>query len=332
MPVRSLTHKSTRTNFAAVILVHQVKHWDFSRAVTAQHVLQIPFTGKYLHTDAAWGEGLWCPQPSLCKPFWYLIIFVLLTLGRGVGSILCGLHGDLYSHSRFAKECTEDQEHQSCVEQSRALRSRFSCWQIFVCSGKWDQWYRSTSSNWQCIHCFGHISWPRGRSRRGMFIKNWTTKSLQKRSYPLGNGAEIEIGVIFRMPQALPQAFPQQQQFGMPQRQQSFAAFPGQGNPFPQGGGFPAQQPGQPFFPPQAGGQAPAGNPLTQSSPNNTPSAGRKRTETIGPFQFWEKVGHQSRHGVVNYPPEDLHRVYPHLARGSFGIVFKGAPERKNPY
>jgi hypothetical protein len=35
-------------------------------------------------------------------------------------------------------------------------------------------------------------------------------------------------------------------------------------------------------------------------------------------------VGFQSRHGVVNYAPEDLHRVYPHLARGSFGIVFKG--------
>eukprot|EP01127_Copromyxa_protea_P023158 TRINITY_DN8601_c0_g1_i1.p1 TRINITY_DN8601_c0_g1~~TRINITY_DN8601_c0_g1_i1.p1 ORF type:complete len:777 (-),score=138.76 TRINITY_DN8601_c0_g1_i1:75-2405(-) len=147
-----------------------------------------------------------------------------------------------------------------------------------------------------------------------------------RRTFPLQNGAELDIGVIFRLPSfpAGPNFSPQQQQFGAPQRAQSF-----QGPPQPQQAGNPFSGPGQgpapnPFAA-KAGFPSPSQPSFAQAgSGAGTAAAGRKRTETIGPFSLGKQMQHHSQHGVVNYAPEDLSRTYPHLARGSFGIVFKG--------
>jgi hypothetical protein len=43
--------------------------------------------------------------------------------------------------------------------------------------------------------------------------------------------------------------------------------------------------------------------------------------DTVGPFR---EAKEYKRKGLVRYNPQDIHRDFPHIAKGSYGVVFKG--------
>jgi len=83
------------------------------------------------------------------------------------------------------------------------------------------------------------------------------------------------------------------------------------------GGGGPAAASPAPASQPVA--QPGAGTPLAA---DDKTAGNRNRGETVGPFQ--QKKDYVPTRDVCKFKPDDLRRITPHLARGSFGVVFKG--------
>lgn len=53
--------------------------------------------------------------------------------------------------------------------------------------------------------------------------------------------------------------------------------------------------------------------------------SGLHKAKTVGPFGLKKKTSTPpTSHGLKQYEASDIHRDFPHIARGSFGIVFKG--------
>lgn len=180
----------------------------------------------------------------------------------------------------------------------------------------------------------------RHRSCKYLFFRTLTSShTVQERWYPLQNSTrgEVRLGVIAHY-----DTFPQANQFSNPSYgiNSSFNVTPlsfSQPNPsvplsnpiapppvHPQSVSSPPMlQPISPSLLPQLPSNLQPFSPQTFSPPSQSPQPVQipPINQPVVPQSSSPKP---TRQALINFRPEDIQREFPHIAKGSFGVVFKG--------